>query len=97
MSKRKYVYQVLKAKTSLKNADLSVTDISPGRPIFVIKSVRRYYKRLWSKCKKLWLNKVVESFWVSKGSCQIRLFDKSVKVITHKEYYFLEIESWKKV
>ena len=46
-------------------------------------SVCRYYIFLWSKCKKLYLNTVVESFWVSKGSYRIRLHDKSVKVITH--------------
>ena len=83
LSKRKDVYRVLKAKSSLKNADLNETGIPPGTPIFVNQSLCRYHKFLWSKCKKLWLNKVVESFWVSKGSCRIRLLDKSVEVITH--------------
>ena len=62
LSKRKDVYRVLKAKSSLKNADLNGTGIPPGTPIFVNQSLCRYHKFLWSKCKKFWLNKVVEPF-----------------------------------
>ena len=62
LSKRKDVYRVLKAKPSLKNVDLNGTGIPPGTPIFVNQSLCRYHKFLWSKCKKFWLNKVVESF-----------------------------------
>ena len=84
MSKRKDIYSVLKSKLSFKNADVTKKNgISPNISIFVNQSLCSYYKFLWSKCKKLWLNKVVESFWVSKGSCRIRLIDNSVKIITH--------------
>ena len=83
LSKRKDVYRVLKAKPNLKYVDLTGTGIPPGTPIFVNKSLCRYYTFLLSKYKKHWLNKVVESFWISKGLCQIRLLDTSVKVITH--------------
>ena len=86
MSKRKDIYSVLKAKSSFKNADVTKKNgISLNISIFVNQSLCSYYKFLWSKCKKLWLNKVVESFWVSKGSCRIRLIDNSVKIITHIE------------
>ena len=83
LSKRKDVYRVLKDKPSLKNVHLNGTGIPPGTHIFANQSLCRYHTFLWSKYKKLWLNKVVESFWVSKGMCRIRLFAKSVKVITH--------------
>ena len=73
----------LQAKPSLKDIGLDGTGIPPDTPILASKSLCKYYKFLWSKCKKFWLNKVVESFWVSKGSWQIRLLDKSVKVISH--------------
>ena len=33
--------------------------------------------------KKLWLNKVIESFCVSKGSCRIRLIGNLCKIITY--------------
>ena len=52
LAKRKDLYRVLKAKSSLKNVDLNVTGIPPGTPIFVNQSLCRYYKFFWSKCKK---------------------------------------------
>ena len=100
LSKRKDVYRVLKAKPSLKNVDLNGTGIPPDTPTFVNQSPCKYYKFLSSKCKNFWLNKVVESFWVSKSSFQIRLLDKSIKVITHFDdlkVLFPEIQSWKKI
>ena len=81
--KQKDGYRVLRAKSSLKNVDLNGTWIPPSTLIFVKQSLYRYYTFLWSKCQILWLSKIVESIWVSKGSCRIRLLDKSVKVITH--------------
>ena len=80
LPKRKDVYWVFKAKPSFK--------IPPGTPMFVNQSLCWYYKFLWSKCKQLWLNKVIEIFWVSKGSCRISLVGKPVKAITH-------IDEWK--
>ena len=83
LSNRKDIYPVLKAKSSFKTADVTEHVTSPSTPIFLNQSLCSYYKFLWSKCKKLWLNKVIETFWVSKGSCRIRLVDNSVKIITH--------------
>ena len=78
MSKWKDAYCVLKAKWSFKNADATENEIPP---LFVNQSLYlAYYKFLGSKCKK-----VIESFWVSKGSCQTRLMDNSVKIIIHIE------------
>ena len=80
LSKRKDVYHVLKAKSSFKNADVTKNGIPPNTTIFVNQSLCSYYKFLWSKCKILWLNKIIETFWASKGSCRIRLIDNSAKL-----------------
>ena len=45
---------------------------------------RRYYKNLWAKCKKLWLNKFIHGFWTSNGSIRLKLTETgNVRVITH--------------
>ena len=74
LSKQKDMYRVLKAKPSLKNFNLNGTGTPPGTPIFVNQSLCS-----WSKCKRLWLNKVVESFWVPKGLCRMSLLDYSLQ------------------
>ena len=74
LAKQKDMYRVLKAKPSLKDVNLNGTGIPPGTPIFVNQSLCR-----WSKCKRLWLNKVVELFWVSKGLCRMSLLDYSLQ------------------
>ena len=74
LSKQKDMYRVLKAKPSLKNVNLNGTGTPPGTPIFVNQSLCS-----WSKCKRLWLNKVVESFWVPKGLCRMSLLDYSLQ------------------
>ena len=84
-SKQEDVYCVLKAKSSFKNIDVTENGIPPNTPIFVNQNLYSYYKFLWLKCKKPWLNKVIESYWVSKGSCRIRLIGNSVKIIPHIE------------
>ena len=85
LSKRKDVYQVVKAKPNLKSVDLNGTGIPPGIPIFVKHpKICADIINFLSKCKILWLNKVVESLCDSKGSCRIRLLDKSIKVMSNK-------------
>ena len=84
LSKRKDVYRVLNAKPSLKNVDLNGTGIPPGSPIFVSQSLRRYYKFLLSKCKRLWLNNVVESFF----SLEIQSL-KKIQVVHKYEWYII--------
>ena len=75
---------MLKAKPSYKNVDLNGTGIPPSTLIFNL-SLCRYYKFLWSKCKGLCLNKVVQSFWVVQLLRLIsnKIVDKSFKVITN--------------
>ena len=40
--------------------------------VFINESLCRYYKFLWRKCKKLWDEKWIEAFWVSKGQIKFR-------------------------
>ena len=85
LSKRKDVHRILKAKSSFKNAYVTENGIPPNTPIFLNQSLCSYDKFLWSKCKKIWLNRVIELFWVPNRSCRMRLVDNSVKIITHIE------------
>ena len=53
-------------------------------PIFINDSLCAYYKKLWAKCKKLWLNKYIHRFWVSYGLIKIKVSESSPPVtITH--------------
>ena len=50
-SKRKDAEKVRKAKRKLKTTDLNSMNISS--PVFINDSLCNYYKRVWSKCRKL--------------------------------------------
>ena len=50
-SKRKDAEKVRKAKRKLKTTDLNSVNISS--PVFINDSLCNYYKRVWSKCRKL--------------------------------------------
>ena len=43
-----------------------------------------YYKLLWSKYKKLFLEKRIASFWVTNGTVKIKLLNDQVRSITHE-------------
>ena len=58
----------------LKGMDLTSLGISS--PVFINDSLCQYYKMLWRKCKKLWTNKFIDSFWVSNGSIRLRVEGK---------------------
>ena len=51
---------------------------------FINDSLSRYYKNLWVKCKKFWLNKFIHGFWTSNESIRLKLTETSnVRVIAH--------------
>ena len=53
-------------------------------PLCINDSLCAYYKKLWAKCKKLWLNKYIYGFWVSYGSIKIKESESLLPVrITH--------------
>ena len=60
------------------------SDMDISSPIFINDSLCVYYKKLWAKCKKLWLNKYIHGFWVSYGLIKIMVSERSLPVtITH--------------
>ena len=69
-------------RSKLKTTDLKPIGITT--PVYINDSLCFYYKKLWSKCKKLWSNKFIFGYWVSNGSIKIRISERSpVKVISH--------------
>ena len=56
----------------MKLESLEVDDL-----IFMDDSLCSYYKRLWSKCKRLWTSKYIHNFWVSNGSVSIKIGENS--------------------
>ena len=65
MSRHKNPAKIRRAKKKLKSLDLSWTGINSA--LFINCSLCWYYKNLWTKCKKLWLNKSIHAFWTSMG------------------------------
>ena len=60
MSRRKDADKIQRTKEKLKGLDLSPIGINST--VFINDSLCRYYKNLWAKCKKLWLNKFIHGF-----------------------------------
>ena len=62
LSRRKDAEEVKLNKKKLKNIDHKKIELSFGTTIFINESLCGYYKLLWSKCKKLFLEKKIASF-----------------------------------
>ena len=60
-------------KKKLKNIDHRKIGLSSGTKVFINESLCGYYKLLWSKCKKLFLETKIASFWVTNGTVKIKL------------------------
>ena len=82
MSRCKDADKVRSAKKKLKGLDLS--SIGINSVVFINDGLCWYYKNLWAKCKKLWLNKFIHGFWTSNGSIRLKVTETSnVRVISH--------------
>ena len=82
MSRQKDVDKIRRAKKIIKGLDLSSIGINSA--VIINDSLCRYYKNLWAKCKKLWLNKFIYGFWTFNGSIWLKLTETgNVRVITH--------------
>ena len=77
--------RVMSKKKFLKNANLDCTGLLPSTSLFINLSPCSYYKYLCSKCKELWSGQLTSSFLVSNGSLRIKLYDYTVKSVTHKD------------
>lgn len=81
-SRRKDADNVRKCKRKLKSANLSTVGID--NPVYINDSLCKYYKVLWSKCKKLLNNKYIHGFWVTNGTIRYKLTESSFpKTVTH--------------
>ena len=65
----------------MKRIDLSSVEIGP--PVYPIDILCKYYKILWSKCKKLCVNKFIHLFWISNGSIRLKLSGNERYIINH--------------
>ena len=82
LSRRKDSDEIRRVRSKLKTTDLKPIGVTT--PVYINDSLCFYYKRLWSKCKKLWTNKFIFGYWVSNGSIKIRMSERfPVKVISH--------------
>ena len=52
--------------------------------LFINESLCGYYKLLWSKCKKSFLEKMITSFKVTSGKVKIKFTNDQVRSITHE-------------
>ena len=76
--------RVLLNKKKLKQLKPESLNLPAGVKIYINESLCPYYKKLWTKCKKLWDAKRILSFWVSNGSIRVKLINENVSIITHK-------------
>ena len=70
VSKCKDSTKIRSSKRKLKDMDLTSIDIN--NPIYINDSLCTYYKMLWRKCKSLRTNKLIHSFWVTKGPIRLK-------------------------
>ena len=66
LSRQKDSDEISRVRIKLKTTDLKRIGITT--PVYINDSLCIYYKKLCSKCKKLWSNKFIFSNWVSNGS-----------------------------
>ena len=66
LSRQKDSDEISRVRSKLKTTDLKRIGITT--PVYINDSLCIYYKKLCSKCKKLWSNKFIFSNWVSNGS-----------------------------
>ena len=83
LSRRKDSRRVLLNKKKLKQLKPESLNLPAGVKIYINESLCPYYKKLWTKCKKLWDAKRILSFWVSNGSIRVKLINENVSIITH--------------
>ena len=82
LSRRNDSRRVLLNKTKLKQLKPESLNLPASVKIYINESLCSYYKKLWTKCKKLWDANRILSFWVSNGSIRVSLVNKNVSIIT---------------
>ena len=75
LSRRKDSDEICRVRSKLKTTNLKSIGITT--PVYINDSLRFYYKKFSSSCKKLWTNKFIFGSWVSNSSVKIRLSERS--------------------
>ena len=70
---RKSAFQALQKRLTLKDLDKSVLNMPSDTVIYLNESLCPYYRMLHGKCKMLWQQNKIFSFWVSNGNVRYRL------------------------
>ena len=84
-SKRKLCHAVLRKKRNLKNVKLSDVGLSGDTHLFINESLCSYYKGLWNKCKELWNEKRIYSYFTVNGIVKYTLREGGEAfAVTHK-------------
>ena len=86
LNRRKDIHRILSNKNKLKNLKPESVHLPGETKVFINESLCLYYKKLWSKCKRLWSAGHISAFWVRNGLLRIKLSNESVAIITHDCY-----------
>ena len=79
-SSRRKSSKVLRKKKKLKNIDGSKFDFNAGVKLYINESLCPYYRGLWGKCKKLWLDKVIFSFYAINSIIRIKKSEQDIAI-----------------
>ena len=93
LSKRKDVVRVMNNKKKLKSMKPQNIGLPSGCKVYINKSLCKYCKYFWWKCKLLQTRGSIQSFWVTNGLIKIRHKNDEVTSVTHiedLERHFLE-------
>ena len=82
LSRRKDSRLVLLNKEKLKQLKPESLSLPAPVKIYINESLCPYYKKLWTKCTKLWDAKRILSFWFSNGSIRVKLVNENISIIT---------------
>ena len=66
-SSRRKSSEVLNKEKKLKNLDIRKYGLNDGSRIYINESLCPYYHGLWGKCKGLWQDNVIASFYTTNG------------------------------
>ena len=84
LTRREDCQQILLVKRDLKNLEMEDVELPRGTKIFINQSLCKYYRILWSKCKKLYSLGKCHTFYVSNGNIKIKITENSQPLtITH--------------
>ena len=72
--------EVLRKKKKVKNIDSSKFDFKAGVMLYINESLCPYYRGLWGKCKKLWLDKVIFSFYAINSIIRIKMSEQDIAI-----------------